>query len=284
MDSSQPVHITRKANLTHAEFVAQHLRPSQPVILTDATAHWAALGKWTPTFFKQRYGPTPLTIDGRQHTMESFIDLVLRSRPGNPAPYLHNHLLEKWLPELLPDILPLPHCTSPNWFESRLFPSRQSCTFIELYIGGYGAVFPKIHFDNWHTHAFLMQIYGLKHYVIYAPEQARLLYPREDIVNVSLVNDVENPDLERFPLFAQAKPGHCWLHPGETLFVPAGWWHTARILSPSITVSANTANETNWRNLVPEYCAHVAGHRSRPYRYALKAYLYGLSLLGPLLG
>ena len=47
--------------------------------MTDATAHWTALGKWTPSFFKEHYGSVSLTIDGEPHTMASFIDLVLSS-------------------------------------------------------------------------------------------------------------------------------------------------------------------------------------------------------------
>jgi hypothetical protein len=42
------------------------------------------------------------------------------------------------------------------------------------------------------------------------------------------------------------------------LFVPAGWWHTARILTTSITVSINGVNAPNWRAFVQDYCADVA--------------------------
>ena len=51
-------------------------------------------------------------------------------------------------------------------------------TSIELYIGGAGATFPTLHFDNLHTHAFLMQLYGSKEYVFYSPDQAAWLYPK----------------------------------------------------------------------------------------------------------
>jgi len=155
--------------------------------------------------------------------MAEFIGEVLASSPENPAPYLHNYLLEDYLPELLADIDPPPQCTRPNWFESRMFPSKRSYTFVELYIGGRGARFPQLHYDGWHTHAYLMQLQGVKEYVFYSPQQAPFLYAKPGRErNKSLVDDVENPDLDRFPLFAQAQPVHCELHPGETLFVPAG--------------------------------------------------------------
>ena len=52
------------------------------------------------------------------------------------------------------------------------------------------------------------------------------------------------------------------LHPGELLFVPSLWWHTARILPPSITVSTNLLNELNWENVTEDMQRH-SGSASR---------------------
>ncbi|HEY7165507.1 MAG TPA: cupin-like domain-containing protein [Candidatus Binatia bacterium] len=284
MSTTETFQVERKANLAHDRFVAEHLEQSRPVILTDAISHWRALKKWTPDFFLQRYARVKVTIDGRSYAMSDFIDLVLDSEPDRPAPYLRNYSIEKHFPDLLHDITPLPQCTRPNWFESRLFPSRQSCLFLELYIGGRGARFPSLHYDGWHAHAFLMQLYGVKQYLFFSPEQTALVYPgRNGEQNCSQLDDVEQPDPARFPLFAQATPIRCELHPGETLFVPAGWWHTARILSPSITVSVNSANSVNWRQMIPDYCAYQGSQKSRLYVRGLRLYLKSLGLFAPVL-
>jgi histone arginine demethylase JMJD6 len=284
MNTTGTIEVQRRGNLPHKSFVAEHLARSRPVILTDAISHWRALKQWTPKFFAERYGDVTVTIDDRSYAMADFIDQVLHSEQGGPAPYLRNHLIEKNLPELLLDIMPLPQCTRPNWFESSLFPSKQSCTFLELYIGGRGASFPTLHYDGWHTHAFLMQCYGVKELLFFPPEQAHLVYPgREGAQNVSQLDDIEHPDLTKFPLLAQATPIRCELHPGETLFVPGGWWHTARMLSPSITVSANTANSVNWKQLMPEFCAYRGSQKSRLFNQALRLHLKILGMLAPLL-
>lgn len=60
--------------------------------------------------------------------------------------------------------------------------------------------------------------------------------------------------------FGQASGIRFKLLPRETLFVPAGWWHTARILSTSITVSINAANQPNWGQFSRDYCAGVASY------------------------
>jgi len=49
--------------------------------------------------------------------------------------------------------------------------------------------------------------------------------------------DVENPDLERYPLFEQVKMLEVIVEPGETVFLPLGWWHQVTSLDVSISFS-----------------------------------------------
>ena len=49
--------------------------------------------------------------------------------------------------------------------------------------------------------------------------------------------DPTAPDLERFPLFAEAKGQEVVLGPGDGLYVPAGCWHHVRSLSRAFSVS-----------------------------------------------
>ena len=44
--------------------------------------------------------------------------------------------------------------------------------------------------------------------------------------------------------------------------MPSLWWHTARILPPSITVSTNLLNELNWENVTEDMQRH-SGFASR---------------------
>ena len=45
------------------------------------------------------------------------------------------------------------------------------------------------------------------------------------------------PDLNRHPKFRNATVTDVVVQPGETLFVPVGWWHYVRALDVSMTVS-----------------------------------------------
>lgn len=260
-------------------YIREHLNALRPAIVLGAINHWPARVKWTPAFFRKHYGALDVTVDGQVWKLRDLIDRILVSTPANPAPYLHNQLMAEWPPELSADISPMPECTRPNYLESRLFPSRVPPTYVEFYIGGAGGAFPTLHYDNMHTHAFLMQLYGTKEYLVFAPDQERFLYPRTGIeANKSSIPDIESVDLSRFPLYAQAEGTRFELRAGETLFVPAGWWHTARILTTSITVSINGANAGNWAAFRRDFCTGIA-RRSRLKRALIEPYLWALGIL-----
>ena len=266
------------------QFQREYALPLRPVVVTGGIDHWPAREKWTPDFFAQQHGSRVVVVDGQRWRLDDLIDQIRTSTPQRPAPYLRNQLLSKWAPELLADVLPMPECTRPNRLESRALLAGRDLTFVELSIGGAGASFPVLHYDNLHTHAFLMQLYGEKEYLALAPDQAEFLYPQEGIAsNKSSVNDLEEPDLARFPLFDKAKGISFRLRPGETLFVPAGWWHTARILSTSITVSINGVGRANWPAFRKDLIVDMA--ESSAWRAELlKPYLLALGAMFDLVG
>lgn len=251
--------IDRRAGVSSQQFDREYLNPPRPVILTDAISHWRALGRWSPQFFKKEYGHLRVDVDGETMALGDLIDQIESSTDDTPAPYLRNQRLTEWPPELLADVSPMPDCTQPNWLESRFFPSGEKLSSVEAYIGGRGAKFPVLHYDGLHTHAFLMQLHGDKEYLVFSPDQTALMYPLDGIEsNKSRIDDLLAVDADAFPLFDRAQGVRLQLHPGETLFVPAGWWHTARILSPSVTVSINAVNRANDEAFRRDYCADIA--------------------------
>jgi histone arginine demethylase JMJD6 len=264
--------IDRRAGLSPEQFAREYADPLRPAVLTDAIDRWAALGKWTPQFFRERYGHLEVAVDGERMALRELIDRVEASSEEEPGPYLRNQSLAEWPPELFGDVVPMPACTRPNWLESRFFPSRHAMTYVEVYIGGPGARFPVLHWDGLHTHAWLMQLHGDKEYIVFPPDQTPLMYPTEQDGNRSEVDDVLDPDLEAFPRFGDAVGSRFQLHPGETLFVPSGWWHTARILTPSVTVSINAVNRANGEAFSRDYVEMIA-HRSALAGKAVASYL-----------
>jgi histone arginine demethylase JMJD6 len=259
----------------------EYMLPLRPVVIGGALDHWDARTKWTPEFFRERHFNLPVEAKGQQWLLGNLVERVLQSTADAPAPYLQQHPIDNWPTELRADISPLPECTTPNWLDSRWFPSAYQMKQTEFFLGGPGAKFPYLHYDHWHMHAFLMQLYGTKEYVIFPPSETSYMYPHGGAKqNISQVDDVLQPNLDRFPLFASARGFRFTLHPGETLYVPSGWWHTARILSPSITVAISGANAANWtafkRDMLQDHRA-----RNAPRAAAIAAYLSVFEKLMP---
>lgn len=260
--------VPRRAGLSSADFAREYLSPGKPVILTDALTRWKAMSTWTLESLAARFPDrrVPFKYGDLTLTLGEFIPQVLASTPEKPAPYLTNLPIAEHLPELLSEISPLPEIFFPNWAERTFLHPRirrdmRRGSMLELYIGGPGGNFPILHWDGMSTHAFLMQIAGIKQYWVWPPSDSEYLYP-VDAPNMSPIRDIEHPDLDRYPLFARARATTFTLHPGELLFVPSRWWHTARILSPSITVSTNVLNESNWDNFTEDMQRH-SGAASR---------------------
>ncbi|MDH3636108.1 MAG: cupin-like domain-containing protein [Gammaproteobacteria bacterium] len=251
--------IERREGVSCESFYRDYVLTRRPVILTDAITSWTALRKWSPGFFKTTFGDRLLPVGDENLTVSKFVDRVLQSSESEPAPYLmgtgDGRYLGDLFPELLPDIEPRPEHLWPNWLEDRFFPSGLTETLsrgskAEIFFGGQGARFSVLHWDYIAYHAFAFQIYGTKEWTLFAPSDSSNLYPKSDWPNQSKINDLENPDLTRFPRFANARAFRSVLEPGEMLFVPWGWWHTTHLTGSSISVSINTANASNWWALV----------------------------------
>jgi hypothetical protein len=252
------------------------------VVISGALDQWKAMN-WTPEYFRNNFPDHPVSVDRQNYRMADFIELVINSSEENPAPYLRNAIIDRFLPRLLPDVHPLPEYFSPNWLVgplSQMLRSRLHGGSEELYIGGRGGKFPFLHYDSWHTHAFLCQLYGRKEFTAYAPDQTPYLYVKPDRYNQSLIADLENPDHEKYPLFARARAMRFYLDPGEILFIPPGWWHTARILNPSITVSVNRANASNWSELTRDMCSRAP----LPMKAVAAVYLTGIRVFRTIYG
>ena len=90
--------IDRRTGLSREQFAREYLHPLRPVILTDAISHWPALGKWTPQFFKEKYGHLQVEAEGESMALGDLIDRIAVSTREHPAPYLRNQLLAAWPP------------------------------------------------------------------------------------------------------------------------------------------------------------------------------------------
>lgn len=168
--------------------------------------------------------------------------------PTAPA-YLAQHPLFTQLPSLRADITipdlcytaPPPHPTHSSQFSRPELDEPQ----LNAWFGPPGTITP-LHTDPYHN--LLVQVVGRKYVRLYAPAETPRMRPRamEGAVNMANTSlwDVgveegwdsggRGGDVGEF---AKVPYVDCILEPGDTLYIPIGWWHYVRGLSVSFSVS-----------------------------------------------
>ena len=253
-----------------------------PVIFTDASDVWPIRRCATPDYFRSVHGAHRVRVLGKDCTLAQLIERLQRATPDDPGPYPCKFEIATDFHELLGDVTPRPRCSLPDRQLNPLIPQRlfSGVNNLEIFFGGAGGKFPYLHYDVLHLHAWITQLYGDKEFTLYAPDQEPFLYPKPDLPWQSAVCNPLDPDLARYPLLRNARAQRVVLHTGETLFLPAGWWHTARNLTFTISVAFDQLAADNWKGFV----ADVIAQRRRDGK-TMRARLLGayLHLLGPLL-
>jgi len=118
----------------------------------------------------------------------------------------------------------------PGWTEANPVPLPLPDAAAKIWIGNASRV--STHYDMSGNVAAVVA--GRRRFALFPPEQVENLYvgPLDVTIAgqpVSLV-DLEDPDLERFPRFAQAQAAMqmAELEPGDAIFIPALWWHDVK--------------------------------------------------------
>ena len=239
--------IEKVDQISYKEFINEFYKPGIPIVFKNASKIWKANGLFTPNYFRQHFGERVTTVRDQDYTMSQIMDMVESSTEDNPAPYPCIFNIPNKLPELIPLLTPLNlNYATPNWLESSLFKRGKWGGVTELFIGGPGGKFPYVHLDYYHLHAWINQLYGTKRFTVFPKGQEELLYPKPDDPWRSDLNVFE-PDYEKHPKFKEATPIHFTVDAGETLFIPAGTWHTAYSLTPTISVAFDQLNTKNYK-------------------------------------
>lgn len=237
-------------------FFRQYQEPGQPVILSGLLNDFSS---WSLDFLDQqlgdlvfpvrRYGQERYQQDKRQWKtagsgVESiqipFRQYLEQLRNGEAAAqdlYLARCALND-TPLAEPELL-----TQPE----RQLKLRWPATPLNLWLGPGGHT-SCLHYDP--MDGTLTQLIGVKRIILFPPHQLYNLYPipvinhlRYGLKRRAVYSQVypDAPDLQAFPRFAKAQQYRyeTELHPGEILFIPAGWWHEVQSVGSGIVCSTN---------------------------------------------
>ena len=238
LDSQMPrvVPVLRAQDISPEEFARDYESVSKPLIISGAIDHWKARSCWSHQWFKAHYGDqlVPIAVGPRLESawqkmrLEEFIDLISAGNQSNL--YLRQFPVLSQIPELR------------AYFDPPIYCPADRKLMINLWIGPAGTIQP-LHKDNHNPLALinnlLVQLVGRKRVLLISGDQDALVYKRsgsEKDYHYSQV-DIENLDLEQFPLFRQAVIQEAIIEPGEMIFIPANTWHYVRSLDESISLS-----------------------------------------------
>jgi hypothetical protein len=246
--------VEKKYGMSYEEFKNEHLFKNYPVVFGDASKDWPARNKFTPEFFKENFGNHEVKVQGQLFKLGDFIDLMMSATEDNPAPYPCKLNLNRDYPELIPDVMPRYNFALPDRTKSKILPSNflGAADTLEIFFGSPGGQFPYMHYDYMGLHAYINQLYGEKEFTVIPPDQTPFVYQDPNNPWVSLIDNQHDPDLEKFPLWKNVTPLKFVVGPGETMFIPNGWWHTARSVTPTISVALDVLNASNWGRFVNE--------------------------------
>lgn len=225
--------IEKKTGLDKPAFEREYLRPRIPVVITDLIDDWPAKERWTMELFKSQYGDLLVPVCSSNY-----------STPGKG--YMKP---EKLLPfrEYLEEIEKGP--TDLRLFLFNIFkyaPELKEDYKVPRIMNGFMKGFPfmffggqnsrvTLHYDIDLSQVFLTQFHGRKKVVIFPPSESSNIYQHPFTV-ASHVN-IDQPDYDKFPALRNAKGYSCILEPGETIFIPSGFWHYITYLDGGFSIS-----------------------------------------------
>ncbi|HEV7490285.1 MAG TPA: cupin-like domain-containing protein [Rhodanobacteraceae bacterium] len=280
-ETDQATWVDRCGGLSYGDFVSRYRDPRKPVVLTDAARAWPLYGHATPDEISRRYGDHVVRVRGHDYRLRELIELLRASTTEKPGPYPCKFEIAKMFRELVPEVTPRFAYSLPDRQANRLVPQSlfSGVNNLEIFFGGPGGEFPYLHYDVMRLHAWITQLHGDKEFTLYAPDQEHLLYVNPDMPWQSSIRNHHHPDYGQYPLFREAKRQTVVLHAGDTLFLPCGWWHTARSVNMTISVAFDSLGPDNWRDFIGDVSAEKRRTGKPLKALALSVYLHSLGAL-----
>lgn len=281
MSIPEPREIPRIERISKQQFIDEYEAKSRPVIIENQV-DWEALKVFTPQWFKENLGDLRFNAVVKLPTvgapgfefvdksldnvsLAEFVDMMLANK--DPC-YIRQSNVENF-----------PGCEKYFDFND-LVPVENMESVPNLWLGSSNTK-SSLHFDQ--NSSLFVQVHGHKRVKLYAPGDARHLYPFPDNIGTSRI-DPYNPDLDQFPKFANAQCFEGVIGPGDFLLIPKTWWHQLTSLDPSISVNCfygtkssafallrviNAGGAYSWWSVVRDF--FWLGMLGRPYRTKLLA-------------
>ena len=228
-------------------FQKEFYKPGIPLVIKNLSHQWPAYTKWNWDYFKQLIGEktvplyhneksdayTPINKADDYKTFGEYVDMISKG-PASWRIFLFN--IFDHAPQLLQDF---------TW------PEQLMKGFVKkypmLFTGGQGSV-THMHFDIDLSHIFHTQFIGRKRILLFPFSEQHKIYrkPWEVLSLADFTGYYKEGkiDYEKFPALKHAIGIDLTLEHGDTLFMPAGYWHHMEYLESGFAMSLRALHPT----------------------------------------
>jgi hypothetical protein len=227
--------VDRVKTISRKDFIQNYVKPQKPLVIENLIEDWPAYTKWNLDYIKEAVGEKEVPLyddrpvdykDGfnephAKMKMKDYIDL-LQKEPTRYRIFLYNILKE--VPSLQKD------------FKFPDIGLRIMKSMPMLFFGGQDS-FTFMHYDIDLANILHFHFHGKKECILFPYEEKKYLYkvPNSLITHESI--DFSNPDLEKWPALKKAKGYIAELEHGHVLYMPEGYWHYMKYITPGFSMS-----------------------------------------------
>ncbi|QES89803.1 cupin-like domain-containing protein [Rhizosphaericola mali] len=233
--------------ISPSDFKEIYYRHNKPVVIKNLSHNWSAFHKWNWNYLKEMAGTekvgiynnvksdayTPINKADDYTTFGEYIDMI-RQGPAAWRIFLFNVFSK-----------------APQMKNDFTWPDELMRGFVKtmpmLFVGGEGAI-THMHFDIDLSHILHTQFAGRKRVLLFPHEEEHKLYRKPfevlSMADFSNYYDLKKSKIDyvKFPALKYAKGYDVILEPGDTLFMPGGYWHHMEYLESGFAMSLRALN------------------------------------------
>lgn len=223
------------SDITEEEFIQNYFKKNKPVLLKNFIRKDSPCwDKWSYDYFKEIAGDEIVSVYGKEDehqdraasapigkmTFGEYLDLI-REKPVDVRLFLFN--LMKIRPELKKDVLfnDVTGGKVLQWLPLMFFGGEGSST--------------RNHFDIDMSHVFISQFDGAKRIWLFPNEQSDLMYKLP--YNFHSIANLKTSNPEEYPGLKHLSGVEGVIEKGDTLYMPAGWWHYIQYETQGYSIS-----------------------------------------------